>query len=112
MNSALLYGLLMATIDAFMLSFIKAYNLGWIKDIAWFKGLRLMLLPTLVYAIQPWIFLEAMKFETLSVMNLLWDMMSDVLVTAVGLLYFDEVLSPRKMIGVVLSFVVMCLLGC
>ncbi len=112
MNSALLYGLLMASIDTFMLSFIKAYNLGWIKDYGWFKGARLMLLPTLVYAIQPWIFLEAMKFETLTVMNLLWDMTSDVLVTAVGLLYFDEVLSPRKMIGVVLSFIAMCLLGC
>lgn len=112
MNSALLYGLVMATIDAFMLSFIKAFNLGWIKDVGWFKGARLMLLPTLVYALQPWIFLEAMKFETLTVMNLLWDMMSDVLVTAVGLLYFEEVLSPRKMIGVVLSFIAMCLLGC
>ena len=112
MNSALLYGLLMATIDAFMLSFIKAFNLGWIKDYGWFKGARLMLLPTVVYALQPWIFLEAMKFETLTVMNLLWDMTSDVLVTAVGLLYFEETLSPRKMLGVVLSFIAMCLLGC
>jgi len=112
MNSALLYGLLMATIDAFMLSFIKAFNLGWIKDFGWFKGARLMLLPTIVYALQPWIFLEAMKFETLTVMNLLWDMTSDVLVTAVGLLYFEETLSPRKMLGVVMSFIAMCLLGC
>jgi multidrug transporter EmrE-like cation transporter len=53
-----------------------------------------------------------MKFETLTVMNLLWDMTSDVLVTAVGLLYFEETLSPRKMLGVVLSFIAMCLLGC
>jgi multidrug transporter EmrE-like cation transporter len=112
MSPALFYGLLMALIDAFMLSFIKAFDLGWIKDIGWFKGARLMIVPTIVYALQPWIFLEAMKFETLTVMNLLWDMTSDVLVTAVGLFYFGEQLSPRKMIGVVLSFIAMCLLGC
>lgn len=112
MSPALLYGLFMALIDAFMLSFIKAFNLGWIKDFGWFKGIRLMLVPTIVYAIQPWIFLESMKFESLTVMNLLWDMMSDVIVTAVGLLYFEEVISPRKMIGVCLSFISMCLMGC
>lgn len=112
MSSALLYGLLMALIDTFMLSLIKAINLGWIKELGWFKGLRLMIIPTIVYALQPWIFLESMKYETLTVMNLLWDMTSDVLVTAVGLLYFQEELSPRKMMGVVLSFISMCLLGC
>ena len=71
-----------------------------------------MVLPTLVYALQPWIFLKSLSFESLTVMNLLWDMTSDVLVTLIGLLYFGENIGPRKMAGVVLSFVAMCLLGC
>lgn len=112
MKPALIFGLLMATIDALMLSLIRALNLGWLKDFGWFRGVRWMVLPTLIYALQPWIFLQSLSFETLTVMNLLWDMTSDVLVTLVGLLYFEEELSSRKMAGVVLSFVAMCLLGC
>ena len=112
MTSALVYGFAMASIDTFMLSMIRGLNLGWIKDYGWFKGLRWMLVPTIIYAIQPWLFLQSLSYESLTVMNLLWDMTSDVLVTLVGLVYFREQLSPRKLLGVVLSFVAMCLLGC
>jgi multidrug transporter EmrE-like cation transporter len=112
MKPALGFGLLMAAIDTIMLSLIRSYNLGWLKDFGWFRGVRWMVLPTLVYALQPWIFLQSLSFESLTVMNLLWDMTSDVLVTLVGLFYFGEEVSPRKMLGVVLSFVAMCLLGC
>jgi multidrug transporter EmrE-like cation transporter len=112
MNPALLFGLLMASIDAAMLSLIRALNLGWLKDFGLFRGIRWMVLPTLVYALQPWIFLKSLSFESLTVMNLLWDLISNVLVTLVGLLYFAEDIGPRKMAGVVLSFVAMCLLGC
>lgn len=112
LGSPLFYGFLMATIDAIMLSTIRAINLGWINGYGWLKGIRWMILPTIVYALQPWIFLKSLSFESLTVMNLLWDMTSDVLVTLVGLLYFKEEISRRKMAGVILSFVAICLLGC
>ena len=112
MSPALFYGFLMASIDVFMLSLIRALNLGWIKDFGWFRGLRWMIIPTIIYAIQPWLFFKSLSFESLTVMNLLWDMTSDVLVTLVGLTYFKEKLTTQKMAGVVLSFVAMCLLGC
>ncbi len=107
-----MYGFLMAAIDVFMLSLIRALNLGWVKDYGWFRGLRWMVIPTLIYALQPWLFYKSLSFESLTVMNLLWDMTSDVLVTLVGLTYFKEQLTPTKMAGVVLSFISMCLLGC
>lgn len=112
MTAGFWFGLLMATIDAFMLSLLKALNLGWVKDFGWFRGVRWMVLPTLIYALQPWIFLKSLSVESMTVMNLLWDMTSDVLVTLVGLYYFKEELNLRKMAGVVLSFIAMCLLGC
>jgi multidrug transporter EmrE-like cation transporter len=111
MSTGFLFGLLMATIDAFMLSLMKALNLGWIKDFGWFRGIRWMVLPTLIYALQPWIFFKSLTFESMTVMNLLWDVISDLLVTIVGLYYFKEELSPRKMAGVFMSFIAMCLLG-
>jgi multidrug transporter EmrE-like cation transporter len=46
------------------------------------------------------------------VMNLLWDLISDVLVTANGLLYFKETLSQKKFIGVIFSLIGIYLLSC
>jgi len=94
----------MATIDAFMLGMLKAMSLGWINT-------NLLFIPALVYAIQPFIFYKALGIETMTVMNLLWDVMSDVLVTFEGLYFFGEKVSHRKMWGVALSFVSIMLLS-
>ena len=92
------YGAVMAGIDVFMLSIIKGVS----KDVPRF--IKWMVLPTIIYALQPWIFLSSLRFESLIVMNLMWDLMSDILVTATGLLYFKEKLGPYKTLGVILSF--------
>jgi multidrug transporter EmrE-like cation transporter len=99
----LVYGTYMATVDVFMLGLLKAINLGWVSS-------ALIFLPTLIYAMQPWVFLASLKFESLTIMNLLWDVMSDVLVTAMGVLFFKESITRTKMVGVALSFVTIFLL--
>lgn len=101
-----LYGLFMATIDVFMLGIIKLVSTGAIKNIYW------MALPTAIYAFQPWIFLHSLRVESMIVMNLLWDLISDVLVTANGVLYFKESLSHTKAIGVVFSIMGIYLMSC
>jgi len=102
----LIYGTLMASIDVFMLGIIKSISTGAIKNIWW------MAIPTFVYALQPWIFLQSLRFETMIVMNLLWDLISDILVTGSGLTYFKEKISNKKMAGVLLSLVGMYLMSC
>jgi len=102
----LVYGTLMATIDVFMLGIIKSISTGTIKNIWW------MAIPTMVYASQPWIFLQSLRFETMIVMNLLWDLISDILVTGSGLVYFKEKISHTKMAGVLLSLFGMYLMSC
>jgi multidrug transporter EmrE-like cation transporter len=87
------FAAVMATIDVFMLSIIKIVGTK-------AKYLKWMIVPTIVYAIQPWIFLSALKFETMTVMNFTWDLMSDILVTIVGIYYFGEKLGPVKTLGV------------
>jgi drug/metabolite transporter (DMT)-like permease len=99
------YGLLMASIDVFMLGLIKIIS----KDA--FRFLKWMVVPTLIYALQPWIFLSSLRFESLIVMNLMWDLISDVLVTATGFLYFKERIGPYKTLGVILSFVSIILMS-
>jgi multidrug transporter EmrE-like cation transporter len=99
----LVYGTYMATVDVFMLGLLKGINLGWVSS-------TLIILPTIIYAMQPWVFLASLKFESLTVMNLLWDVISDVLVTAMGLFFFKEQITRTKMIGVAFSFVSIFLL--
>lgn len=102
--TALGYGGSMAVIDGIILSALKAYNLGWFQ----WKGI--IILSMLVYSCQPLIFLESLKHNSLTVMNLLWDVMSDVLVTAIGLFYFSEKLTKPKKLGVMFSFISIILL--
>ena len=99
------FGLVMATIDVFMLSIIKKAHLGPLKWMKW------MIVPTVVYALQPWIFLESLQYESLIVMNLMWDLLSDILVSLTGFFYFGERLGPYKTIGVVLSFLSIILMS-
>lgn len=95
----------MASIDTTMLGLIK-----WIS-ISHTKNLIYMIIPTIVYAVQPWIFFSAMKFESMIVMNLVWDLTSDLLVTLLGLFYFGEKLGRIRSIGLVLGMVSLCLLS-
>ncbi len=101
----LLYGLLMGGIDTGMLSLIKIISIDGVKS------LKYMIIPMLAYALQPWIFISALKSETMTVMNLTHDLTSDVLVSMVGLLYFGEKLGRVRSIGLLLGFISLCLLA-
>jgi multidrug transporter EmrE-like cation transporter len=98
------FGFFMALVDVFMLSIVKSVSLN-------SRLLKWMIVPTLVYAVQPWIFLQSLEYETLIIMNLLWDLISNVLVTLAGLILFQETIGPYKLIGVILSFISITLLS-
>ena len=102
---ALLYGTAMALIDTGMLGLVKEISTDGAKSLAF------MIIPSIVYAIQPWIFLSALKYESLIVMNLMWDLLSDVLVTLLGLFYFGEKISSIRLLGLFLGMVSLSLLA-
>lgn len=87
----------MALIDVVVLGWIKDYTLG---DLSAFY----VPLGMLLYGTQPLIFLQSLRYETMTVMNIMWDLMSDVLVTGMGLLYFKERLTPIKQLALVMAF--------
>ena len=99
----LLFGTYLALVDVFALSILKFIKLDKLSN-------SYLIIPTIIYAMQPHVFLAAMKYENMTVMNLLWDVISDVLVTGMGLYYFKETLSPIKLIGVGFAFVAIVLL--
>jgi len=100
----LLYGAYMGLIDTMMLGLIKAIHLGWFNK-------SMMIVPTFLYAIQPWLFAASMQYESMVVMNLLWDIISDLMVTASGLFFFKEKVSRTKMLGVFLAMIAVVLMA-
>jgi multidrug transporter EmrE-like cation transporter len=91
------FATVMALIDVVVLGWIKDYTLGDLS--AFYVPLGMFL-----YGLQPAIFLQSLRYETMTVMNIMWDLISDVLVTGVGFLYFKEKLSPIKQLALVMAF--------
>lgn len=100
--STLFYGLTFGLLDVIALPTIKLVNSG--------MNIWYMIIPTILYACSPWLFLSALRQETLTIMNLVWDLTSDITVTFIGLYLFKEQLKPLKIIGVILSFISLFLL--
>jgi multidrug transporter EmrE-like cation transporter len=65
----------------------------------------------LVYSLQPLIFLKSLQYETMAVMNIMWDMMSDLYVALIGLFYFKEKITSVKMVGLSFAFIAIVLLS-
>lgn len=94
---------LMAVIDTVSLSSLKQLSTGDARF-----GLAVPI-SMLVYSLQPLIFFHALRFESMTVMNVLWDVTSDVYVMAIGLFYFKERLSATKLLALALAFVAIVL---
>jgi multidrug transporter EmrE-like cation transporter len=103
-TTPLFFAATMAGIDSTMLSLLK-YMLTNNMAVAW------ILLPMIVYSIQPVLFYLSLQYETLTVMNLLWDVISDVIITCIGIFYFKEKIGPYKKLGVIFSLISIVLLS-
>lgn len=95
----------MAFIDAFTLAGLKEVSIGAIE---WRNFLPISMI---IYSIQPLVFIHSLKYESMTVMNLLWDVLSDLIVTFVGLFYFKESVSSIKKVGLMFAFISIVLLS-
>lgn len=67
-------------------------------------------LSFLIYGLQPLIFYRALKVTTLTSMNLIWDLSSDIMVTVIGIYMFKESLNTKERIGLGLGLIALFLL--
>ena len=91
------FGTLMASIDIFMMSSVKMIHQGSIST-TWGIPLSVAL-----YSLEPLVFLKAMKYEGMVVTNLVWNLMSDVVVTLQGILIFGESIKGLRWVGICMS---------
>jgi drug/metabolite transporter (DMT)-like permease len=104
--STYLYAFFMASIDAVVMPLLKAKKLGMLT------GNWIFPLSAILYGSQPFIFYKSLSTNSMTVMNILRDVTSDVLVTVIGIFIFGEVLSPIQWVGLVLAILGITLLGC
>ena len=95
-----------------LLSIFDLFNMGAMKQISLHNfPINTIYLISFLYAIQPWIFLKGLNFTSMTVLNLSWDLLSDILVTLSGLFYFREQLTEYKAFGVMFAVLAIILFG-
>jgi len=100
----LIFGVIFGLLDAIGLPTIKAVSAGMLSY-------KWMVLPFLLYSASPFIFLTGLNGETLTILNLVWDLSSDVIITVIGLFFFGETIGYTKGLGVLFSFVALFLMS-
>jgi len=101
----ILFGTCMAIVDIFMMSVTKMVSIGSISSSV---GLPLAIS---LYAMEPLIFLRAMKYEGMVVTNLVWNLMSNIIVTLQGVLVFGETIKGLRWLGISMSLLSLALLA-
>ena len=94
----------MAGIDVFALGIVKHVSGGELN--LWTMGIA-----TAIYAFQPWIFFSGLSGSSLTIMNLIWNLTSDIMVTLAGLFYFREKVGRARLIGLFLGFIALVLMA-
>lgn len=96
--------MLLAYVIGIILAVFDLLSLGTIKNIS--AGLFSHNWFYFVFAIsfiQPVLFYFGMKYTSMTLLNLIWDLLSDIIVTISGLVYFKESLSGTKSIGLLFA---------
>ena len=99
------FGTLMAFIDIAMMGTVKMVSL---KKMSVGAGIPL---AVGLYALEPLIFWKAMSYEGMVVTNLVWNLMSNIIVTLQGVLLFGETVKGLRWLGIAMSIVALTLLA-
>jgi len=91
------FGSVMAIVDIFMMSSVKMISKG-TMPYSWGVPLSVG-----IYALEPLIFLKALNYEGMVVTNLVWNLMSDIIVTLQGIFIFGESIKGLRWLGIVMS---------
>ncbi len=91
------FGVMMASLDILMMSIGKMTSL---RQIQYSNALPI---ATLVYMIEPYLFFKALNYESMTTMNLIWDLTSNVMVTLFGVFYFKESIKGLRWLAVLFA---------
>lgn len=93
----ILFGVVMSSLDILMMTIAKLSSKG---KIPYTTGLTM---ATAIYALEPLVFFRSLRYESMTAMNLIWDLTSDVMVTLFGVFYFKESIKGLRWLAVLFA---------
>jgi drug/metabolite transporter (DMT)-like permease len=97
---------------AFILSFIGAISLIVIKHIDdKFLSNKWIFVPIVISIASLFITFVGLQYTTFTILNMQWNVMSNIIVTAAGILYFNEIHSIYEIIGLIFGFLSVMILS-
>jgi len=98
------FAFLMTLVDIFMMGSVKLITLGKLPG-------SFFALSMLSYGLQPMIFIQGTRSGGMALSNLIWNLMSNIVITGLGVFYFGEKMHGVKWIGVGMGLFAMILLS-
>jgi hypothetical protein len=98
------FGLMMTLVDVFMMGSVKLITQNKLPES--FFGLSMI-----SYAVQPMIFIQGTRSGGMALSNLIWNLMSNIVITGLGVFYFGEKMRGVKWVGVGMGLFAMILLS-
>ena len=87
----------MACIDVVMMGMLKLEYTNVLHG-AWILPLGMV-----IYSLQPIVFRAGLPYEGIAVLNIMWNTLSIIIISLMGLFFFEEKLSPINVLGMILS---------
>ena len=94
----------MSVLFASLMTVVDISAFGIVKEIS-LRGLNpyFLAVSMILYSIQPFIIWNSLSYQSLTVMNITWNIISSISVAILGLVFFNERLAQRELLGVVLG---------
>lgn len=100
----IVYGSIMSIIDVIVFTILSMMKKNLISE----NFLPMLLV---LYGLQPLIFYYGLSYTNMSVLNLSWNLMSNIIVTTIGVMYIGNILSLTQCIGIIVGIVALYLLN-
>jgi multidrug transporter EmrE-like cation transporter len=99
------FGTVLASLDIAMMGVAKMVSEG---TLPYYPGSAL---AVGLYAVVPLIFIRALNYQGMVVTNLVWNLMSNVIVTLQGVFIFGESIKGLRWVGIAMSLLSLALLA-
>ena len=103
-NSEIIIGLSLSIIDIIGMGITKNVVLGILTQ-------NWMIIAFILYGSQMLIFKQGLELTSMTNLNLIWNLFSNIVITLLGLYYFKEKISNLEVYGILFAFISIFLFG-
>jgi TRAP-type mannitol/chloroaromatic compound transport system permease small subunit len=103
-NNGIVIGLCLAVVDIISMGITKQINIGGLNS-------RWLIFACILYGGQMLIFNYGLHLISMTVLNLTWNLFSNVVITLIGLYYFKENITHLETYGILFGLFALFLFG-